>query len=275
MSSIRLEDLFNLTSKNLGTIKVKFNDWKDENAVENYLANPDRINNFNLFWRSQMRYFNVGDIAINFIRLENDKWLLTTIKKVTEELGVVHGQNYQGIELAEFAPYFGRLIVKYKKVGRISVQKYDRILQKLEIYQLLPEVYSGLDFKGYDCICLSYAQLASILRFEKKDWLTALQNQKAVYLITDTYTGKLYVGSATSDNGMLLNRWRTYIANGHGGNVALKKLVKQEGIAYVKKNFQYSVLENYNGKIDDQFILQRESWWKEVLKSRDFGYNEN
>lgn len=26
------------------------------------------------------------------------------------------------------------------------------------------------------------------------------------YLITDRYTGKLYVGSATSDNGMLLQR---------------------------------------------------------------------
>lgn len=87
--------------------------------------------------------------------------------------------------------------------------------------------------------------------------------------------GKLYVGSATSDNGMLLKRWKDYISNGHGGNAELKKLVNQKGIEYIKQNFQYLILENYNSKIDDSVILERENWWKEILQSRNFGYNAN
>ncbi|MDO4202947.1 MAG: GIY-YIG nuclease family protein [Selenomonadaceae bacterium] len=102
-----------------------------------------------------------------------------------------------------------------------------------------------------------------------------MNNQKAVYLITDTNTGKLYVGSATAQYGMLLQRWSEYISNGHGGNIELKNLVDAKGFDYVKKHFQYSVLENYNARMDDKYILNRESWWKETLCSRTHGYNAN
>lgn len=105
--------------------------------------------------------------------------------------------------------------------------------------------------------------------------MAALQNQKAVYLITDRSNGKLYVGSATSDSGMLLQRWANYIDSGHGGNKELIELVNKEGIDYIKRNFQYSILENYNARVDDSVILERESWWKETLQSRKFGYNAN
>ena len=82
--------------------------------------------------------------------------------------------------------------------------------------------------------------------------MAALQNQKAVYLITDRSNGKLYVGSATSDSGMLLQRWANYIDSGHGGNKELIELVNKEGIDYIKRNFQYSILENYNAKVGDE-----------------------
>ena len=89
------------------------------------------------------------------------------------------------------------------------------------------------DFPGYDRVKLLYPQLRSILDRGKKDWIAALENQKAVYLITDINTGKLYVGSATSDYGMLLQRWRSYADNGHGGNKRLKEIVDSDGIDYV------------------------------------------
>ncbi len=94
-------------------------------------------------------------------------------------------------------------------------------------------------------------------------------------LSSDVSNGKLYVGSAESDNGMLLQRWANYIDSGHGGNKELIELVNKEGIDYIKRNFQYSILENYNAKVDDSVILERESWWKETLQSRKFGYNAN
>ncbi|TDM02116.1 GIY-YIG nuclease family protein [Macrococcus hajekii] len=82
--------------------------------------------------------------------------------------------------------------------------------------------------------------------------------------------GKLYVGSATSNSQMLLTRWSNYVQNGHGGNKELVALVNEKGLDYVKKYFQYTILENYNGKVDDKIVLQRESYWKEALQSRTF-----
>ncbi|RFD73226.1 hypothetical protein AXE72_04130 [Gardnerella vaginalis] len=31
----------------------------------------------------------------------------------------------------------------------------------------------------------------------------------------------------------------------------------------------------FNAKVDDDFVRGRESWWKDVLKSDVFGYNDN
>ena len=66
-----------------------------------------------------------------------------------------------------------------------------------------------------------------------------------------------------------------YVVNGHGGNTELKRIVDTKGFDYVKKNFQYSVLENYNAKMDDHYILRREAWWKGTLCTRQYGYNKN
>ena len=75
--------------------------------------------------------------------------------------------------------------------------------------------------------------------------------------------------------GMMLSRWSNYAENGHGGNKELRKIAESKGFDYIKQNFQYSILENYNAKVDDHIILDRESWWKETLQSRLFGYNDN
>lgn len=74
---------------------------------------------------------------------------------------------------------------------------------------------------------------------------------------------------------MLLQRWTNYVNNGHGGNKLLKSIADDLGIDYIKQNFQYSILENYNARVDKHIILERESWWKETLGSRAFGLNAN
>lgn len=109
----------------------------------------------------------------------------------------------------------------------------------------------------------------------RTDWVNALAGQKAVYLITDAKTGKMYVGSATSDRGMLLARWTAYVENGHGGDVRLKARVKEKGMDYVRRNYTFSILENYNARVSDSEVLKRESWWKDTLQTRRFGYNGN
>ena len=42
-----------------------------------------------------------------------------------------------------------------------------------------------------------------------------------------------------------------------------------------KSTVSKMINENYNAKMDDSVILERESWWKETLQSRKFGYNAN
>jgi hypothetical protein len=80
----------------------------------------------------------------------------------------------------------------------------------------------------------------------------------------------MYVGAAYGED-MILGRWRSYVATGHGGNVGLKKL----SFEHIKQNFKYAILEIFKSTTDDQIVIERERWWKEVLQSRQFGYNEN
>ena len=104
----------------------------------------------------------------------------------------------------------------------------------------------------------------------KDSWRSALENQKGVYLLVDSNTGKQYVGSAYGED-MILGRWETYIRTCHGGN----KLLKDLGTDYIKNNFYFTILETFNKDTDDQIIIDRESHWKDVLFTRKFGYNKN
>ena len=274
--SIKLDDLLRIPDDESSNVKIRLNQHDGyDDPMDVYLRNPDIVNSQWLFWRNKQRFFNVGQIAICLMKLSNDEWLLTTIKRVTKELDVTNGVNYIGEELEEYQQYFGRVKIKYHRTSQSQGMFYNTVRDDLEVLEILPNVFDGDEFPGYDRVRLSYTQLESIIERKKKSWISALENQKAVYLITDRNSGKLYVGSATSDNGMLLFRWSNYAENGHGGNAGLKKLVDEQGFDYIKKNFQYTILENYNARIDDKVILERESWWKETLQSRAFGYNDN
>lgn len=276
MKELYLNDLLGIGKEELKNVKIRFNQFNgEENPLDVYVRDPEIVNTHFFLWRTKQRYFNVGQIAICLLKLSEDMWLLTTIKKITKELGVYDGINYEGEEIEEYRPYFGRVVIKFHKTFQTQGTFYEKVYEQLEVTQILPTTYQGDDFPGYDKVKLSYEQLSTILNRGKKDWIAALENQKAVYLITDKNNGKLYVGSATSDKGMLLQRWSNYVATGHGGNKELVELVNEKGFDYIKQNFQYSILENYNAKIDDHVILERESWWKEILQSRKFGYNSN
>lgn len=274
--SLLLNDLLHLNQEDLDRAKIKFNQYNGEiEPMEVYLRNPDEVNNLWLFWRAKRRYFSVGEIAICLFQLSWNTWLLSTVKEITRELGVKDGVNYEGKELKNYTPYFGRVIVKYRKTHQTQVVYAKNVINELEVEQILPSVFDGIDFPGYDKVRLSYEQLSIIVNRHKRDWVAALENQKAVYLITDKGSGKQYVGSAYGENGMLLQRWSNYVDSGHGGNKLLKSVVDDLGFDYVKQNFQYSILENYNGRTEKRIILERESWWKETLGSRAFGLNAN
>lgn len=271
--AITLQNLLNFSDDDLKRAKIKFNqpNDEDEDPMELYKSNPDIVNSKWLFWHKKQRYFRVGNIAICFLKLSYDRWLLTTIKEVIKELDVTNGIAYEGYEIKKYSDYFGRAIIKYHKNHQTQGRWLTEILDELEVLEILPSLFDGENFPGYDKVRLSWQQLETIIIRQKRDWIAALESQKAVYLITDMLTGKNYVGSATGENGMLLQRWTNYIYSGHGGNVELLNIP----FDYIKKNFQYAILENYNARVSKDIILSRESWWKETLHTRKFGYNKN
>ncbi len=277
MEKILINDLLQLTETEIDNCRLKLNVFNgNTDPLEEYKRDPDKINvNWFLWHNQRRRYFKEGQIAICLLYLYDDKWLLTTIKKITKELDVVDNIGFEAEEIPEFKKYYGRLVLKYHNTERGMGRKYSSMMEKLEVIEILSTTYDGDDFPGYENIRLSFTQLETIIDKKRSGWLEALRNQKAVYLITDISNGKMYVGSATAQYGMLLQRWSNYISNGHGGNVKLKEIVKTKGIDYIRENFQYSVLENYNARMDDEYILKREKWWKDTLCTKQYGYNGN
>mgnify|MGYP004657390413 FL=1 len=273
---ILLQDLLNLSIEELNNCKIrlmKSNGYVD--PLTHFLKEPEEINTNWLFWNYTNASFRVGQYVIALLKMDYDTYLLTTIKKITKDYNIRKNVGYAGIELEKYKKYYGRIIIKYHNTSQNLIRNANSIINELEVIQILNTTYDGVKFPGYDNVCLHFKDLETIIIRQKDDWISALKNQKAVYLITDLCEGKQYVGSATGENGMLLQRWSNYIENGHGGNKKLKEIVEQKGFDYIKQNFQYSILENYNARTDKNLILNRESYWKRVLGTRAFGLNSN
>lgn len=277
MKNILLNDILNLSEEEIKKCKIRLiNNYLDIDVLDLFCNDPETINNHDLFYRWNKKCFDENDYIIGLVRMnKTDFYLLTTIKKITKELNKKNDISYEGIELEKYKKYYGRTIIKYHNISQQPVRKADKIINELEVSQIITSIYDGDNFPGYDNVSLKYNELKTILENNKMDWINALSNQKAVYLITDLNNGKLYVGKASSNDGMLLDRWKSYVKNGHGGNKELKKIVDEKGFDYIKKNFQYTIIENYNAKVEDGIILKRESYWKEVLDSRKHGMNDN
>ena len=72
---------------NVKNTKIKFNlNNGHDDPIDLYAKNPQLINNQWLFWRNKTRNFQVGQTAICLVRMSGKFWLLTTIKKVTQDL---------------------------------------------------------------------------------------------------------------------------------------------------------------------------------------------
>jgi hypothetical protein len=127
-------------------------------------------------------------------------------------------------------------------------------------------------FPGYSNTIIPKRMLDLIVSQEVESWKTALSNVGGVYLITDTMTGKCYVGSATGEGG-IWQRWADYANSGHGGNAKLQKLLDVD--CDYCSNFQFVILEIADTHTSVEDILQRESHWKNVLCTREHGYNAN
>ena len=119
-------------------------------------------------------------------------------------------------------------------------------------------------FPGYKNFDVPFAVLESAMR--QSDWKAEL-SIKGIFLITDTKTGKMYVGKASGLEGFW-QRWSDYICDGHGGDVDLKALMDSNGgLEYARENYKFTILEVIESNVEDD-IDARESYWRRVLMSR-------
>ncbi|WP_195821702.1 GIY-YIG nuclease family protein [Roseobacter sp. MH60115] len=108
------------------------------------------------------------------------------------------------------------------------------------------------------------ARISDIPTFPQS-WIGALESVRGIYLLV-TDQGEQYVGSASGADGFM-GRWRSYLANGHGGNVLLR-----EGR---HRDYTVSVLEIASPDMATADIIARETFWKQKLGARAHGLNAN
>ena len=150
-----------------------------------------------------------------------------------------------------------------------------KFLDEITVSELLPQEYEPIKFEGFENVHIEFGVLRHILSGAKyKGFRESLTNVKAVYCLTDSYSGKFYIGSAYGKDGVL-QRWPEYISNKSGNNKALIELYKKKGDSYFEKNFEFSLLETFSKNTESNYILLRESYWKRIFKTKENGYNKN
>lgn len=145
MENKTLYDLFTFAEHELPKVRIRFHfsQGKIDNLKSLYLSDKNQINDFMIFYNPEGKnYFKVGTIVLNFIQIEVDKWLLTTVKEVIEELPATSKKAYNGIVRQEFSEYFNRLIVDYP-VNKIIVQNFERSAKNIFISEILSSALTG------------------------------------------------------------------------------------------------------------------------------------
>lgn len=276
----KLNDLFHLTEDEMTKYKVHLAAYNGYEQPLDVFARDREEWKFWNEWRGGKDDFN-REYILGLIPdyHKTDKYVFGGIFKVIERY-----DNWQETEVGykveltnQFESLIGRLVVGFSRYQGLRGRAFllENFMDSMSIAEILENPYEGEDFPGYDNVRIDFSSLELLVQNQKTDWRVALENVKGIYLIVDKFNGKKYVGSAYGDSG-IWSRWCTYINTGHGYNDELVELIEKNGIDYARKYFQFAILELRSMKTDDDTIINRESFWKEVLLTRgSFGYNKN
>lgn len=286
---IPLNSIFNLTESQIRNSRVELNikDGATEQPfIDHWLECSEKDRNTGAphvtsYWpwskNEKKQLLHEGEYAFSFIRLSHegrytDFWILASAARIID---APKGRKAKVEVLQEYAPLFGRLIIKYAKHHQGRTRIMSEFINIAPVHEVLPTLYSGEIFHGYDQIHLSYAKLNRIFKREiMPSYYDALESVTGVYCPTDTKIRKLYIGSATGEGGVAA-RWGNYLDSKHGGNKKLQELYEREGAECFDKYFKFTLLEWFGMSYDPDKVLKREQWWKDCLSTRANGYNDN
>ena len=271
---LKLADLIRLSGVELGKFKIhcatdsKTNDWR---PLEQYFAG-----NFEEGQSQQSQKNFECENVLSLINLGSSKhWLFVGVYSVD---GVRDAKTWDGFIYAltpvpGLEHLEGRAIIQFPKMFRASYLVGSNHEDQLIVESIREEKMSIAEFPGFNGVRLSFEMLASIIRQDNPSWRAALANIAGVYVIVDRETGYQYVGSAYGGVG-IWQRWSNYAKSRHGGNKELRQLLKEEGPDYAR-NFQFSLVEVCDINASQEYIISRETHWKNVLMTREFGLNWN
>lgn len=280
---INLIDVLNIKAEDYKKYKIHFATGTDNKrkAYEKFL-----INEFDEWQADQTNKNFNREYVISLIYYDKDIWLFGGVYKVDNQnpQPVSHTDGWNGwhydLSLTDNQQdLIGRVFVYYKKEFRASYPCLELQTKNgtnpadICVSSILDKRVTINDFNGFDNVNISYQTLKHIIENNIATWKSALSNVKGIYLIVDTLTGKQYVGSAYGED-CIWQRWSEYSKNGHGGNIELKEILNNNGVDY-RNNFKYSILEVCNMNLGNDYIIGRETYWKEVLMTRKFGMNSN
>jgi len=229
---------------------------------------------FKEWQESQSRRNFSRKYIVSLIQMDSERWLFGGVFEV---LGVRNRPDgcyqYDTTELSGFEDLVGRVVVAYRKPFRASYLNGPGYIDRFVVVEIRPERLSVDDFTGYNHVLLSHRMLRVIVAHEIPTWKVALSNVSGVYVIVDTSNGRQYVGSACGGAG-IWGRWAGYADSGDGGNKELAHVLRTYGTDHAQ-HFQYSILEVSDLQATGESVLARETHWKTVLCTRQFGYNSN
>ena len=287
MENIFLNDIIHFTDDEIDNCKISLNISQGKGGrlcLDSWLEDGNARDGFWCYYGKQSN-FKVGKLCLAFYKIgwSGNQYLLVGAGKITKVPRLDECKSAEYEPISRLQKYIGRLVVEVYKgntQGRynFNLKKY---INDIKVVEILPEFFGGEDFPGFKNLRLSYDQLYRGI-YLNRAWRSVLKTQKAVYVIVDkapdseySGLGRIYVGKASSKNGMLYDRWKNYVDSLTGGNKELESIKNAKGENYIKKYFQWSILENFDESVDDGTILKREQYWKLVLNSKNQGLNDN
>ena len=269
-------------------LQILLPDLTPKNSKLHFAITNGKENPLDVYYQGDFQEWQRQQLKRNFDR----KYVVSFIAMPTPNLWLFAGVHlsdiptqredciyYPLVEIQETKELDGRLIISFDKKNvddRFVRQSYlltENWVEKLNVAEVLAQALDFAKFPSFKSVHISFSQLKTIVKKSLSDWQSALSSVAGVYLIADKSSGKLYVGSATGEGG-IWQRWAEYATNLHGNNRQLIELKKQFGDVHFE-NFYFSILEIADTHSSENEILVRESHWKNVLLTRQFGYNDN